>query len=366
MFCYLSFCNLPPSRSPSLCNLTPPFPSLVFFWQTGGLLSLVDQLRLLKLGLLHNRYIGNVASGYISESVGVVFVVSMVAIAMLCFKEQLKPQTAYRKPEKAQQSTFLLLLKPVITLSVLSMLVMCMAFAPGSLRASTTQAHNPHNEIKVATKAHNEMKQADNTNVVLLSLESVRAKSLSMYQKSYQNGNIDGKNKGPPNPIAHTPHLASMAANGRVVSQAYTHTPNTLKSILNIYCGFGAKQDLGWDEYTDGTLPLGLCLPATLQERGYRTSVFTPGRLAGHVISPEIQKRMGFDTVFSFENLANSANSNSNAKDKAGTKDSDSNELHFGQQQRWNFTENANGMGATEADILAPSLEWVDSAMQVH
>ena len=126
------------------------------------------------------------------------------------------------------------------------------------------------------TKAHN---------VVVISLESTRAKSLKMY---------GGKHDV-------MPFLESLAKRGQWVEQAYTVVPHTSKALVSIHCGIYPKIVPPIDETAPGAIPES-CMAELLRREGYATAFFQPAeeRYEGR---DALVRNMGFETFVGKESL---------------------------------------------------------------
>lgn len=140
---------------------------------------------------------------------------------------------------------------------------------------------------------------AKRLNVVLIVLESTRARSVTAYQPGLQT----------------MPFLAQMAAQGTRVRQAFTTLPHTTKSIVPIHCGMWPKFDIANVEALPDGMPTD-CLPALLRRQGWATALlqsvderFEAGEKFprnfgfSHFAGPEHMKTEGFDrcSYFGFE-----------------------------------------------------------------
>ena len=140
---------------------------------------------------------------------------------------------------------------------------------------------------------------AKRLNVVLIVLESTRARSVTSYQPA----------------LPTMPFLAEMAAQGTLVRHAFTTLPHTTKSIVPIHCGMWPKFDLANVEALPDGMPTD-CLPALLRRQGWATAMLQsvdesyeagekyPRNFGfAHFAGPEHMKTEGFDrcSYFGYE-----------------------------------------------------------------
>ncbi len=97
----------------------------------------------------------------------------------------------------------------------------------------------------------------DKRNVVLIQLESTRARSVTPY-----NEDIDT-----------TPFLDELAQNSLLAEQAYTTVPHTSKASVSVNCGIEPHLVQPTTEARPSGIPVP-CLPGLLEEQGYRSVLF--------------------------------------------------------------------------------------------
>lgn len=114
-------------------------------------------------------------------------------------------------------------------------------------------------------------------NVVLITLESVRAEATSL-------GNPDR---------ATTPFLADLADRSLVAENAYTVVPHTSKAVAATNCGYSPPLDTRLTESEPAGLP-SPCLPALLRDRGYRTAFFQSA-VGEFERRPDLIRNLGYD-----------------------------------------------------------------------
>ncbi len=146
-------------------------------------------------------------------------------------------------------------------------------------------------------------------NVVMVIMESARARSLTPYNAALQT----------------TPFLDSLARQGLMVEQMYAVVPHTNKALVPLLCGIFPH--LSQDD--DPRLP-GVCLPRLLHPMGYATAFFTPAKLSFEN-KDRLLENMGFEGRFGDASFDPSGFSKVN---------------YFGREDRI---------------MLRPSLAWVDA-----
>ena len=111
----------------------------------------------------------------------------------------------------------------------------------------------PPVDTRLAKTAETERK-----NVVLIHLESARARSMTPY-----NEDLDT-----------TPYLDALAANSLLAERAYTIVPHTSKAVTSINCGIDPHLVREITEAEPGGVPA-RCLPELLKEQGYDSVWFS-------------------------------------------------------------------------------------------
>lgn len=94
-------------------------------------------------------------------------------------------------------------------------------------------------------------------NVVLVHLESVRARSVTPYNKNLKT----------------TPFLNELAKKSLLAERAYTTLPHTSKAVTSVNCGIEPHLTREITEARPNGIPA-RCLPELLEERGYNTALF--------------------------------------------------------------------------------------------
>jgi lipoteichoic acid synthase len=99
--------------------------------------------------------------------------------------------------------------------------------------------------------------ETETRNIVLIHLESTRARSVTSYDES----------------LATTPFLDELAGSGLLVERAYTPVPHTSKASVSVNCGIFPHLVQPTTESGPDGIPVP-CLADLLQERGYATVLF--------------------------------------------------------------------------------------------
>jgi lipoteichoic acid synthase len=100
--------------------------------------------------------------------------------------------------------------------------------------------------------------ETERRNVVFVHLESVRARSMTPYNKDLET----------------TPYLDSLADEGLLAERAYTPVPYSSKSLVSVNCGIYPHPTTDIKESEKpGAIPA-RCLPELLGKEGYRTAWF--------------------------------------------------------------------------------------------
>jgi len=99
--------------------------------------------------------------------------------------------------------------------------------------------------------------ETETRNIVLIHLESTRARSVTSYDES----------------LATTPFLDELAGSGLLVERAYTPVPHTSKASVSVNCGIFPHLVQPTTESEPDGIPVP-CLADLLQDRGYATVLF--------------------------------------------------------------------------------------------
>ncbi|WP_456429459.1 sulfatase-like hydrolase/transferase [Rhodocaloribacter sp.] len=145
-------------------------------------------------------------------------------------------------------------------------------------------------------------------NVVLIILESMRARSVTPYEPALDT----------------TPFLDSLARRSLLVEHMYAVVPHTNKALTPILCGIYPEINQGEQARVPGA-----CLPRLLEPFGYASAFFTPARL-DFERKDAMLAEMGFEETFG---------------------DGDYSEEGFSR---------VNYFGSEDRIMMGPSLAWVD------
>lgn len=155
--------------------------------------------------------------------------------------------------------------------------------------------------------------QAPRYNVVIIVLESARARSVTPYNPA----------------LSTTPVLDRLARGGVRASTAYTVIPHTSKALVAIECGIYPKVTMPIDEAAVDALPSD-CLATLLRRQGYATAFFSPA-IEGFEQTDQLVRNFGFAEFFGAHALPSQG-----------------------------FDVTASYFGYEDDILLAPSLRWVD------
>ena len=123
-------------------------------------------------------------------------------------------------------------------------------------------------------------------NVVIIFLESTRAKSTTPY-----NEDLDT-----------TPFLAELANESLVMERAYAVVPHTSKAIVASLCGIPPPLDTAKTESEPGIIPA-RCLPDLLKEHGYR-SAFFQSATEDFERRPRLVENIGYEDFFATQDMS--------------------------------------------------------------
>jgi len=154
--------------------------------------------------------------------------------------------------------------------------------------------------------------QTEKRNVVLIHLESVRARSVTPYNEVLQT----------------TPFLYELAKESLVAERAYAVVPHTSKAIVSVNCGIEPHLVREITEAEPGGVPA-RCLAHLLEEQGYDTVWFSSAT-KDFEDRPDLVKNFGYDEFYPVESM-----------DKEGF-------------QRSNY------FGYEDDIMLQPSKEWLE------
>jgi arylsulfatase A-like enzyme len=149
-------------------------------------------------------------------------------------------------------------------------------------------------------------------NVVLVVLESARARSFSAY------GNLLGA----------TPFFEELTKRGALVENAYTVAPHTTKALVSIQCGIYPRLDPEPYESFEKGIPVH-CLPDLLRDAGYRSAFF-------QTAEENFERRKDLVREFGYDHFAGKQSLPSGGFDES------------------------NYLGFEDRAVLRPAMEWVD------
>ncbi len=151
-------------------------------------------------------------------------------------------------------------------------------------------------------------------NVVLVHLESVRARSVTPYNEKLKT----------------TPFLDELSKESLLAERAYTVVPHTTNALVATLCG--VPPPIGqWQTRLVGDEIPARCLPELLGGRGYRSVYFTSSEQTFER-RPEVVENMGYDEFYPVETM-----------DKEGF-------------------EEVNYFGYEDDIMLGPSREWLEES----
>src|SRR5918998_3937563 len=129
-------------------------------------------------------------------------------------------------------------------------------------------------------------RQTAERNVVIVFLESTRAKSTTPYNEDLET----------------TPFLAELAGESLVFERAYTMVPHTSKALVASLCGVPPPLDTAKTESEPGIIPA-RCLPHLLKEHGYR-SVFFQSATEKFERRSQLVDNMGYEDFFATQDMS--------------------------------------------------------------
>ncbi len=127
-------------------------------------------------------------------------------------------------------------------------------------------------------------KQTRKRNVVLISLESTRARSVTPYNED----------------VKTTPYLDGLAKESLFAERAYAPVPHTTNALVASICGIDPPNRRG--TYFVGSNIPAQCLPDLLNERGYNSVYFTSS-VETFERRPEVVDNMGYDEFYPVETM---------------------------------------------------------------
>ncbi|QIN85364.1 sulfatase-like hydrolase/transferase (plasmid) [Rubrobacter tropicus] len=152
---------------------------------------------------------------------------------------------------------------------------------------------------------------AEKRNVVLISLESTRARSVTPYNRNLKT----------------TPFLDGLSGESILAERAYAVTPHTTNALTATVCGIDPP-DREETESLGDRIP-SRCLPELLDDQGYKSAFFQSVK-EDFERRPQVAKNMGYEDFYSLEDM---------------------NTTGF---------ERANYFGYEDDAMLGPSREWLE------
>ena len=126
---------------------------------------------------------------------------------------------------------------------------------------------------------------AKKRNVVMILLESTRARSVTPYNED----------------IKTTPFLNDLAKHSLVAERAHTIIPHTTKALVAAECGITPHLTREITEAEPDGIPA-KCMAALLKEQGYKTAFFQPGGVDWEN-RPQLVENLGYEELISLENM---------------------------------------------------------------
>ncbi len=155
-------------------------------------------------------------------------------------------------------------------------------------------------------------KETEKRNVVLVFLESTRARSTTPYNEDLET----------------TPFLDELSGESLMAERAYAVVPHTSKALVATTCGFEPPLDTDKTESEPGILPA-RCLPDLLKDHGYQSKFFQSATKTFEERT-QLVENFGYDTFIATEGM-----------DKEGF-------------------DKANYFGYEDDIMLEPSREWLE------
>ena len=130
-----------------------------------------------------------------------------------------------------------------------------------------------------------ETRETNRRNVVIVVLESTRARSTTAYE--------EGMNT--------TPFLAALADESLLFERAYSVVPHTSKALVASECGVPPPLDTQRTESEPDAIPA-RCLPELLGDHGYRTAFFQSAT-EKFERRPQLVENLGYEDFYSTEDM---------------------------------------------------------------
>ena len=166
--------------------------------------------------------------------------------------------------------------------------------ARAAMREWTRETASPRRPGGTMAQRLIETPGRDHFNVVIVVLESARAKSFSAYSG------------GP----AVTPFFDELSRGGTLVENAYTVVPHTTKALVSIQCGIYPRLDPEPREAEERGIPV-KCLPDLLRQADYASAFFQPAE-ENFERRRELVDRFGYDLFVGRQSLPSKGFDDSN------------------------------------------------------
>ncbi len=140
-------------------------------------------------------------------------------------------------------------------------------------------------EGKSTSSGAEESSPGEKRNVVMIMLESVRARSVTPYNEN----------------IETTPYLDELAEESLLAERAYTTIPHTTKALVSAECGVPPHLAREITEAEPDGIPVP-CLADLLKDRGYETAFFQPGGVEWEN-RPQLVENFGHEDLISLEDM---------------------------------------------------------------
>ncbi len=193
--------------------------------------------------------------------------------------------------------------KTLLAVSLATILLFSLSLVPSVTDAGNAFARDPLANMVVKEVASPELEatvspddlptdtrfvpttETEKRNVVIVFLESTRARSTTPYNKD----------------LATTPFLDELSKESLMAERAYAVVPHTSKALVATICGFEPPLDTNKTESEPGILPA-RCLPDLLKDQGYQSKFFQSATKTFER-RPQLVKNFGYDTFTATEGM---------------------------------------------------------------
>lgn len=187
-------------------------------------------------------------------------------------------------------------------------------FAATAAREYRFSSPDWNTESPLASVALDETKETERRNVVLIHLESVRARSATPYNEE----------------IETMPYLDTLADESLLAERAYTPVPYSSKALVSVNCGMYPHPASGIKESEAPSAVPANCLPELLEKEGYRTAWFQSS-WKDFENWPQLVENFGYEEFYPVESMSTEG------------------------------FEKANSWGYEDAIMLEPSRGWLEN-----